>query len=88
MLNEHEAVPLEQRAIPPIPQQIQWWQLEGTWVEERSCGVERGPRRAGLRVRVFFDDTRANFSTIDQVAAPLRRLPLPQLGYHPLQTSG
>ena len=34
MLNEHVAVPLEQRAIPPIPQQIQWRQLEGMWVEE------------------------------------------------------
>ena len=84
MRNEHEAVPLEQRAIPPIPREIQWQPLEGTWVEERRCGVERGPRRAGLRVRVFFDGTRANFGTIDQGAPPHERMPLPQLGYHPL----
>ena len=29
-----EKVVTEQRAIPPIPQQIQWRQLEGMWVEE------------------------------------------------------
>ena len=51
MFNEHEAVPLEQTAIPPIPRETQWQPLEGTWVEERRCGVERGRRRAGLRVR-------------------------------------
>ena len=39
----------------------------------------------GCEFRVFFDGTRANFGTIDHEAPPQARMPLPQLGYHPLQ---
>jgi hypothetical protein len=40
---------------------------------------------AGCEFRVFFDETRANFGTIDHGAPPQARMPLPQLGSHPLQ---
>ena len=39
----------------------------------------------GCEFRVFFDATRANFGTIHLGAPPQARMPLPQLGSHPLQ---
>ena len=54
------------------------WRSEGVvWREGRV-----GP---GCEFVVFFDETRANFGTIDLGAPPQARMPLPQLGSHPLQ---
>ena len=54
------------------------WRSEGVvWREGRV-----GP---GCEFVVFSDETRANFGTIDHGAPPQARMPLPQLGSHPLQ---